>query len=117
MFILVSNEVKSAMFAKGLKVESDLNVWHKQIAHINLQKLQNMQSKGVVLGLPNFTAMEITGVFEAFQFGKQRRPPFSKERHMSKGILDVVHSDVWGPPQVTTFIYDLSRHTWIYMMR
>ena len=45
---------------------------------------------------------------------------------MSKGILDVVHSDVWGPAQVATlggcryyvtFIDDFSRHTWIYPMR
>ena len=45
---------------------------------------------------------------------------------MSRGILDVVHSDVWGPAQVTTlggcryyvtFIDDFSRHTWIYSMR
>ena len=62
MFILASNDVKSAMFAKSLKVESDLNVWHKRIAHINLQKLQNMQTKGVVLGVSSFTAKEITGV-------------------------------------------------------
>ena len=72
MFILALTEVKSAMFAKGHKVESDLNVWHKRIGHINLQKLQNMQSKGVKLGLPNFTAKEITGICEACQFGKQR---------------------------------------------
>ena len=126
MFILASTEVKSAMFAKSLKVESDLNVWHKRIGHINLQKLQNMQTKGVVLGLPSFTAKEITGVCETCQFRKQRQSPFSKERHMSKGILDVVHSDVWGPAQVATlgecryyvtFIDDFSRHTWIYLMR
>ena len=126
MFILASTEVKSAMFAKGVKVESDLNVWHRRIGHIKLQKLQNMQSKGVILRLLNITAMEIPGVCEACQFGKQRRPPFPKERNMSKGILDVVHSDVWGPAQITTlggcryyvvFIDDFSRHTWIYPMR
>ena len=60
MFVLELNEVKSAMFAKGLKVETDLNLWHKRIGHINLQKLQNMQSKGVIIGLPNFTTKEIT---------------------------------------------------------
>ena len=42
MFILESNEVKSAMFAKGLKVKTDLNLWHKRISHINLQKLKDM---------------------------------------------------------------------------
>ena len=45
---------------------------------------------------------------------------------MSKGILDVVHSSVWGPAQITTlggchnyvmFIEDFSRPTWIYLMR
>ena len=45
---------------------------------------------------------------------------------MSKGILDVIHSDVWGLAQVSTlggcryyvtFIDDFSRHTWIYPMR
>ena len=72
MFILASTEVKSAMFAKSLKVESDLNVWHKRISHIYLQKLQNMQSKRVVLGVPSFTAKEIMGICEACQFGKQR---------------------------------------------
>ena len=45
---------------------------------------------------------------------------------MSKWILDVVHSCVWGQAQVSTlsrcryyvtFIDDFSRHTWIYSMR
>ena len=63
---------------------------------------------------------------EACQFGKQRRHPFPKERNVSKGILDVIHSDVWGPAQTTTFggcryyvtfIDDFSRNTWIYPMK
>ena len=29
MFILESSEVKSAMFANGIKVETDLKLWHK----------------------------------------------------------------------------------------
>ena len=39
MLILDSNEVKSAMFVKGLKVDTDLEVWHKRIGHSNFQKL------------------------------------------------------------------------------
>ena len=42
MFILELNEVKSAMLVKGLKVETDLKLWHKRISHINLQKLKGM---------------------------------------------------------------------------
>ena len=36
MFILDLNEIKSAMFAKVLKVDIDLEVWHKRINYINL---------------------------------------------------------------------------------
>ena len=40
MFILDSHEVKSAMFAKSTKTESDIELWHKRIGHINLNKLK-----------------------------------------------------------------------------
>ena len=71
MFILQSNEVKSAMFAKGLKADTDIELWHKRIVHNNLQKLKGMQSKGVVIGLLTFKEKEINGVCGACQFGKQ----------------------------------------------
>ena len=85
-----------------------------------------MKSKGVIIGLPTFKEKEIVGVCEACQFGKQHRHPFPKERNVSKGLLDVFHSDVWGPAQTATFgrcryymlfIDDFSMHTWIYPMR
>ena len=37
LFILDSNEVKSAMYAKGLETETSIKLWHKRIGHINLQ--------------------------------------------------------------------------------
>ena len=45
---------------------------------------------------------------------------------MSKGLLDVIHSDVWGPAQTptlggcryyVTFIDDHSRYAWIFPMK
>ena len=126
MFILEANEVKSAMFAKGLKHNTDIELWHKRIGHINLNKLKAMQSKGVVIGLPTFKEKEIEGVCATCQFGKQHRHLFLKERNVSKGLLNVVHSDVWGPAQTATFggcryyvtfIDDFSRYTWIFPMR
>ena len=35
MFILNSTNSGTAMFAKGQKVESDIDLWHKQIGHVN----------------------------------------------------------------------------------
>ena len=37
MFILDSNEGKSAMYVKDLKAETKIELWHKRISHINLQ--------------------------------------------------------------------------------
>ena len=102
MFILETN-VKSAMFAKCLKTDTDIELWHKRIRHINLQKLKGMQSKGVVIELPTLKEKEVNGVCGACQFGKQHQHSFPKERNVSKGLLDVVHSDVWGPTQTATF--------------
>ena len=126
MFILDLHEMKSAMFAKSTKVDSDIELWYKGIGHINLNRLKAMQSKGVVIRLPTFKEKKIEGVCKVWQFSKQHRQPFPKERNVSKGLLDVVHSGVWGLAQTTTFggcryyvlfIDDLSRHTWIYPMR
>ena len=42
MFILDSHEMKSVMFAKGLRVNANIEFWHKRIGQINLQKLKGM---------------------------------------------------------------------------
>ena len=99
---LHDKEMKSDMFANSTKADSDIELLHKRIGHINLNKLKAMKSKGVVIRLPTFKEKEIEGVCEACQFGKQHQHPFPKERNVSKGLLDVVHSDVWGPAQTTT---------------
>ena len=88
--------------------------------------MKGMQIKGVVIRLLTFTKKEIAGVCEACQFGKQHRQPFPKESNISKRILDIIHSDVWGLAETETFggcqyyitfIEDFSMHTWIFLIR
>ena len=57
MLILDSHEMKSTMFAKGHTTNTDIELWHKRINHINLQKL-----KGVIIWLSTFTEKEIASV-------------------------------------------------------
>ena len=60
MFILDLHEMKSAMFAKSTKVDTDIELWHKRIDHINrVNKLKAMPSSGVIIGLPTFKEKEI----------------------------------------------------------
>ena len=59
-------------------------------------------------------------------YGKQHRVNFKTDSHTSKGVLDYIHSDVWGPVSVSShssaqyfvsFIDDYSRKVWIYFMK
>ena len=70
MFILDTNVVGTAMFAKGQKVESDIDLWHKRIGHVNYQRLQDLQSQQVVFGLPKFSGQKAQ-ICVACQLGKQ----------------------------------------------
>jgi hypothetical protein len=59
-------------------------------------------------------------------YGKHNRQRFKTGRHTNEGILDYIHSDVWGPsPNIlyvgssyfVTFIDDFSRKVWVYMLK
>ena len=94
--ILAMNDVDNAMFAKGQKVELDINLWHKWIGHVNFQRLQEFQEKQVVFGLQKFSDQKAQ-VCEAFQLGKKHRLHFPNEKNRSRNKLNLIHSDVWGP--------------------
>nr|CAD1827360.1 unnamed protein product [Ananas comosus var. bracteatus] len=58
-------------------------------------------------------------------FGKQKRVSFTKAVHRTKGTLDYIHLDLWGPASVPskggvrymlTFIYDYSRKVWTFFL-
>ena len=59
-------------------------------------------------------------------FGKQNRVSFGTEIHRTKGTLDYIYSDLWGPSSeiskgraryLLTIIDDFSRKTWVYFLR
>ena len=96
MFILDTNDVGTTMYAKGQKVEFDIELWHKRFGHVNFSRLRKMQTKNIVFGLPKCSGRN-GQVCEACQLWKQHRLPFPNERNRSRNPLDVIHSDVWGP--------------------
>ena len=78
------------------------------------------------MGLLAFDSKQIDQVCEVCQLGKQHRHLFPKEWNVSKGLLNVIHSDVWGPAQTptvgecryyVTFIDDHSHYAWIFPMK
>ena len=80
MFTLNVNKPRIGMdmYAQSARVITDVDIWHKQIGHVNPQRLKFMQTQDIVTGLPNFKIADMQKVCEACQFGKQSRHAFAK---------------------------------------
>ena len=66
------------------------------------------------------------GICKGCAKGKNIKNPFPKSETKTKGMLELIHSDVCGPMPSTslsgyeyyvTFIDDYSRNTWIYFLK
>ena len=98
-------------------------LWHKSIAHVHYKYLP-IVSKDVT-GLPEIQ-IEHEGVCKGCAQGKNTKNTFPKSDSKEKGILDIIHSNICEPMQITSlsgysyyasFIDDYSRKTWIYFLK
>jgi len=101
----------------------DRTLWHHRLRHMSENGMQIIHSRNLLPGLKHFDLK----FYENYVYGKQKRVRFlrvGKEKKSKK--LEFVHTDVWGPAQVSslggscyyvTFIDDATRKTWIYCIR
>ena len=99
-------------------------IWHQRMGHIRQKGLLVIKSKGMIEGISNCSLD-----FEFYKdcvYGKQNRVKFSTSTTRANGILQLIHSDVFGPVLVPSlgkslyyvyFIDDFSRRIWIYFLR
>jgi hypothetical protein len=90
-------------------------LWHQIFAHLHYRDLPTL--KRMVTGLPELQ-VEHDGICRGCALGKNAKGYFPRSDNRSKGILDLVHSDVCGPMTVASlggfmyyviFIDDFSR--------
>ena len=114
----ISNSV-NALTYKG----ADAALWHHRLGHMSEKGMKILHSRNLLPGLKNVDL----DFCENCIYGKQKRVRFlrvGKEKKNEK--LELVHTDVWGPTQVSslggsryyvTFIDDATRKTWIYCIK
>jgi hypothetical protein len=99
-------------------------LWHQRLGHIGEKGLRTLHGKGMVEGMSNCTLD--FDFCEHCIYGKQNRVRFPSGATRAKGILELIHSDVFGPVPIpslgksmyyVSFIDDFSRNTWIYFLR
>jgi hypothetical protein len=99
-------------------------LWHQRLGHIGEKGLRLLHDKGMVEGMSN-CSLDFD-FCEHCLYGKQNRVSFPFGATRAEGILQLVHSDVFGPVSVpsmgksmyyVSFIDDFLRKTWIYFLR
>ena len=98
-------------------------LWHKILVHVNYKALP-IVIKVVTCLLEIHINNE--GVWKGCAQGKNTNSPFPTSNSKAKGILEIVHSYVYGPMSNTSlrgyvyfvsFIDDFSQNIWIYFLK
>ena len=105
------------------EITNPSELWHRRLSHINYKELPHVRK--VVTYLPDLK-IDHEGTYKGCARGKNIKNPFIKSETKTKGMLELIHSDVYGPmPSISlsgyeyyvTFINDYSRNTWIYFLK
>jgi hypothetical protein len=96
-------------------------LWHQRLGHIGEKDLRLLYGKGMVEGMSN-CSLDFD-FYEHCVYGKRNRVRFPSGATRAEGILQLVHSDVFGlmpVPSLGKFVYyvsfidEFSRNTCIY---
>ncbi|KAI0494867.1 hypothetical protein KFK09_025013 [Dendrobium nobile] len=101
---------------------SSHQLWHRRLGHPSYQvllKLPPPANSGLQSASKTFNCT-------ACELSKSHKLPFTTSSTRSLAVLDLVHSDVWGPSPILSlfgykyyvlFIDDFSRFTWLYPLK
>jgi len=123
LYVLQGSTVTGSIAVASAVNDADqTRLWHMRLAHMSERGMQIL-SKEDLLGGHKLKNLEFC---EHCIFGKLHRSKFPKAVHRTKGTLDYVHADCWGPSRVESLcghryflsiIDDYSRMTWVFTMR
>jgi hypothetical protein len=120
LYLCIGN-TDSSISLSSIRVDTSL--WHHRLGHMSEKGMQILQKKNL---LPDLKQIDLD-FCEHCVYGKQKRVRFLRvEKEKKSESLELVHTDVWGPTQVSslggsryyvTFIDDATRKTWFYCIR
>ena len=122
LYILQGEAIIGDVPATSAKQDQTL-LWHKRLGNISMGGLQQLCKQGI-LDSTKITEMDLC---EVCTLGKSHRLKFASSTYGSKEILEYVHSDLWGSPNLPislsgahyfiSFVDDFSRKVWEYFLK
>ncbi|GJW81958.1 retrotransposon protein, putative, ty1-copia subclass [Tanacetum coccineum] len=122
VYSLDGHAMAGELNASVVEKDSLAQVWHKRLGHISEAGLQVLEKQGL-FGKKSLGKLDFC---ENCVLGKSHRVRFGVGRHTTQGVVDYIHSDLWGPSQVESLggkryflsiIDDYSRRVWVYILR
>ena len=123
LYVLQGSTVTGVVAVSSTPKADTTRLWHMRLGHMGEKGLTLLSKRGLLCG-------QSTGKMEFCEhcvFGKQKRVSFQTPAvHKTKGTLDYIHSDLWGPSRIPskggarymlTFIDDYSRKVWVYFLK
>ena len=106
------------------KAEKNMtNVWHSRLGHMSLNNMSELVKRGYIIDKD----VKTLDFCEHCIIGKSHKQSFPKAKHLTNGILEYVHSDLWGSHSTpdslaghkyfVTFIDDFSKKIWMYFLK
>ena len=80
----------------------DISLWHRRLAHLNLDSVKHLIKGDLVDGLVLKSKQNPDPICEPCLAGKQHRNPFPSSSTRASKPLDLVHTDLHGPLPVRT---------------
>ncbi|PKU87026.1 Retrovirus-related Pol polyprotein from transposon TNT 1-94 [Dendrobium catenatum] len=96
------------------------NIWHQRLGHPHKRALETIAKSN-----PSLNISVSDSICNSCRANKGHKLLFEKSENRSNKILELIHSDVWGPSPVTSnqsfqyyvlFVDDFSRFTWLFPM-
>ena len=118
----MTNSTAAVASSSSINDPEFTHLWHMRLGHMSEKGLKVLSSKGL-LGDQGIEKLEFC---EHCIFGKQKHVSFSSATHRTNGVLDYIHSDLWGPSRAPSFtgkrymmtlIDDHSRKIWVYFLK
>uniref|UniRef100_A0A2N9FLA5 CCHC-type domain-containing protein n=1 Tax=Fagus sylvatica TaxID=28930 RepID=A0A2N9FLA5_FAGSY len=122
VYKLLGNTILDGVVAVAESEDDDTLLWHMRLGHMSECGMRELHKRNLLIGIKSCKL----DFCKYCIMGKQCRVRFKTATHKTKGILDYVHSDIWGPVRTPSkggaqyfmsFIDDYSRKAWVYFLK
>jgi hypothetical protein len=102
-------------------VTTSADLWHCRLGHPSSSVVESVIRFNKLACAPSRSSLVCDSCLRA----KIHQLPYNNSAHVTTSLLELVHSDVWGPAvsfvggfkYYVSFLDDFSRYTWIYLLK